>query len=295
MAAVAQRNDVESKSNEAPGPNAYELKAQIYPQKGKVETTAELAKRLRSPVNSVWHDTNWSGLFDPKILPDYSHWKFDPKAKTPVDHPKDAWTIPLLSPTEAAKCVELCEVRGFEDCGYPKGYRSNTRMITTDPGLSEVLYQRIKACCPPTYECEGAIWEICGLNERFRWCKYVKGQRFGIHCDAVFARSLTEKSFYTVNIYLNCGKTEFEGGRTCFYNPKKGMKGYDMTVGVQASPGLALMFNQYPEQIFHDGEEVTSGVKYLMRTDVMYRKVKMVKKDDGKKGKKGKRGKKGKK
>ena len=112
----------------------------------------------------------------------------------------------------------------------------------------------------------------------------MKGQRFGIHCDAVFSRSLSEKSFYTVNIYLNSGKTEFEGGRTCFYNPKQKGRGYDMTVGVQATPGLALMFNQYPEQIYHDGEKVESGVKYLMRTDVMYRKVQMAKKG-GKKGK----------
>ena len=113
----------------------------------------------------------------------------------------------------------------------------------------------------------------------------MKGQRFGIHCDAVFQRSLSEKSFYTVNIYLNSGKTEFEGGRTCFYNLKQKGRGYDMTVGVQATPGLALMFNQYPEQIYHDGEKVESGVKYLMRTDVMYRKVQMGKKG-GKKGKK---------
>ena len=70
----------------------------------------------------------------------------------------------LLSPTESAKCVELCELYGFEDCGYPQNYRSNTRMITTDPGLSQVLYQRIKECCPATYECEGEQWEICGLN-----------------------------------------------------------------------------------------------------------------------------------
>merc|ERR1712154_414276 len=103
-----------------------------------------------------------------------------------------------------------------------------------------------------------------------------------------FQRSMNEKSFYTVNVYLNNGKRDFSGGRTCFYNQKKNGRGYDMTVGVEATPGLALMFNQYPEAIFHDGEEVTSGVKYLMRTDVMYRKVQMTKKKGGHKGKGGK-------
>merc|ERR1719189_2268573 len=183
-ATVSSNDQEESKSNTSSGAAAKELRAQIYPK--SIETTAALAKRLKSPVQSVWHDTNWAGLFDHKILPDHSNWRYNPKSRVPVEKGKDAWTIELLSPAESAKCVELCEMRGFEDCGYPQHYRSNTRMITTDPGLAEVLYQRIKACCPQTYECDNEIWEICGLNERFRWCKYVKNQRFGVHCDAVF-------------------------------------------------------------------------------------------------------------
>ena len=96
----------------------------------------------------------------------------------------------------------------------------------------------------------------------------MKGQRFGTHCDARFCRTSREKSFYTVNVYLNDGKTEFGGGRTCFFGGKTEFK---MTSAVSASPGLALMFNQHPDRIEHNGEEVTKGVKYLMRTDVMYR------------------------
>jgi len=38
-----------------------------------------------------------------------------------------------------------------------------------------------------------------------------------------------------------------------------------------ASSGLSLIFNQCPERIEHNGEEVTKGTKYLMRTDVMYK------------------------
>ena len=113
---------------------------------------------------------------------------------------------------------------------------------------------------------------IIKYSERFRWCKYVKGQRFGQHCDARFIRSALEESFYTVNVYLNDGKKDFSGGRTRFFNQgKKGIHDWKMSVGVVATPGLSLMFNQYPEQLRHDGEEVYHGVKYLMRTDVMYK------------------------
>lgn len=46
-----------------------------------------------------------------------------------------------------------------------------------------------------------------------------------------------------------------------------------VTSAVSATPGLALIFNQYPDEFSHNGEEVTKGVKYLMRTDVMYRRL----------------------
>ena len=92
---------------------------------------------------------------------------------------------------------------GFCLCGYPKEYRSNTRLITQDDALCAELYQRIKACCPKTYTHDDTEWEICGLNERFRWCKYIKGQKFDMHCDAIYQRNEKQKSFYTVNIYLN--------------------------------------------------------------------------------------------
>ena len=68
----------------------------------------------------------------------------------------------------------------------------------------------------------------CGLlfiahlieSERFRWCKYVEGQKFGMHVDARFVRHAQEKSFYTVNVYLNDGK-DFEGGQTRFYKQQR--------------------------------------------------------------------------
>ena len=110
-------------------------------------------------------------------------------------------------------------------------------------------------------------------SERFRWCKYVKGQHFEKHVDARFTRSDNEKSFYTVNVYLNDGTKDFSGGRTRFFNfSSDGVNdGFEMTVGVTATTGLSLMFNQHPDRLWHDGEQLHDGVKYLMRTDVMYK------------------------
>ncbi len=46
--------------------------------------------------------------------------------------------------------------------------------MTHDELLARGLYDRIKLVCPKRYESDDTVWEICGLNERFRWCKYIK-------------------------------------------------------------------------------------------------------------------------
>jgi len=245
----------------------------IFPDPEKIETLMSASIRLKKAVQHVVLDMNWSAIFDEKLVPNVMKWKFDPNAKKEVVKGLDAWTVEILSTSECAKLIELCEMYGFEDCGYPKSYRGNTRIITSDNKMVEKLYERIKECCPQRYKSDGAMWEICGLNERLRWCKYIKGQRFGTHCDARFCRSFTEKSFYTVNIYLNDGKSDFGGGRTRFFGPNKKNGKWKEIGSVTASPGLALMFNQHPDRIEHDGEVLTKGTKYLMRTDVMYKKT----------------------
>ena len=213
----------------------------IYPNPDSIETTMMLSMRTNEPVQYVVHETNWSGIFDEKLLANNSNCRFRPKSKKKVQRGMDAWTVEIFSPAECNKLIELCEMYGFEDAGYPKGYRSNTRMITNDPVFMQELYARIKQCCPATYKDDGIEWKICGLNERFRWCKYVKGQLFGMHCDTRFVRNDKEKSFYTVNVYLNDGKKDFGGGRTCFFDNKGIGNKKKMTKGVVATPGLALM------------------------------------------------------
>ena len=98
---------------------------------------------------------------------------------------------------------------------------------------------------------------IVGLNERFRYYKYLTGQYFKWHRDGPFRRSPTEQSHLTVLIYLNddCqgGETEFEGLEEDKIKPE---------------PGRMLVFTH---PLVHQGNPVLWGVKYVLRTDVMYR------------------------
>ena len=264
----------------------------IKSKTSKVETTLELAKRLKQNVYYVVHEgLDWS--YTMNINP---KWKYKETKKYLYTHsdgsPKmDCFVSDVFSPETCKTLLELCEERGFEDCGYPVNYRSNTRLITNDPSLANALYERIKPLMPKTYEMNDHEWEICGLNPRFRWCKYIKGQKFGVHCDSVYKKSENCMSLYTVNIYLNDPK-EYPGkqfhGKTRFYQKRGG----NPIFSCNAAPGRALIFNHWPEFYLHDGidifpfhsfcvikihvilgEMVESGKKYLMRTDVMYRKT----------------------
>ena len=65
----------------------------------------------------------------------------------------------------------------------------------------------------------------------------------------------------TINLYLNSIPSS-AAGATRFLSPKN-----EVLVAVQPVLGQALLFR---DDVWHDGEEVKAGVKYLLRTDIMY-------------------------
>jgi prolyl 4-hydroxylase len=96
--------------------------------------------------------------------------------------------------------------------------------------------------------------EAIGLNELFRFYRYQPGQQFRRHRDQSYIRNSNEASYYTFMIYLN---DNFEGGETRFDD-----------LVVAPKKGSALVFYHYLE---HEGMEVIEGVKYVLRTDIMFR------------------------
>ena len=93
-----------------------------------------------------------------------------------------------------------------------------------------------------------------GLNELFRFYRYAPGQQFRKHRDQSFIRNETEASYYTFTVYLNNG---FAGGTTTFNELR-----------IQPCAGTALIFLHDLE---HSGDPITTGKKYMLRTDVVYR------------------------
>jgi len=170
------------------------------------------------------------------------------------------WTVDeVLTSAECQQWIQRIEEEQFElaTINRPGGpqintrVRNNERVTFDDAGLADRLFARVADQVPGTMH----SWQVVGANERLRGYRYQPGQRFGPHYDGSFRRSDNERSILSFIIYLNDG---FEGGATTFL---------DLDKAVQPRAGLGLLF-QHP--ILHEGSEVTSGVKYVVRSDIMY-------------------------
>ncbi|MES2037882.1 MAG: 2OG-Fe(II) oxygenase [Pseudomonadota bacterium] len=130
--------------------------------------------------------------------------------------------------------------------------RNNDRIIFDDTVLAASIFERARTVLPAQLK----EWTLSGLNERFRFYRYEAGQYFKWHHDLNFKRSETESSFFTLLIYLNA---DYVGGHTAF-----------RFADIKPELGMALLF---PHLIPHQGTAIDDGIKYVLRTDVMYNKA----------------------
>ncbi len=170
----------------------------------------------------------------------------------------------FLDPDECQRLIEFSEEIGYDEATITtasggvmiKEVRNNDRVIHDDVDLAKRLWDKAKEWILPNWLGRQAV----GFNERFRFYRYDPGQKFAAHSDGHYLRENGEKSQLTFMIYLNGG---FEGGATRFLKPKK------KWLTVTPSEGKALVF---AHQLVHEGQEVTEGRKYVLRTDIMFRK-----------------------
>lgn len=166
----------------------------------------------------------------------------------------------IVTPAECAVLIERIESlgpttapistsRGFE---MRTDVRNNERVMFDDAQLARDLFQRVAARIPSPL----CNMRPVGANERFRCYRYTPGQRFAPHYDGSFVRNDNERSLLTYIVYLN---ENFQGGETGFV---------DFDVTAIPRTGSALLFQHF---MLHEGVSVREGIKYVLRTDVMYR------------------------
>lgn len=177
----------------------------------------------------------------------------------------------FLTLAECQELISLSEGRGYcaASTDYPPSYRNNDRHVIDSTELAIRLRERLREHAPATLFVDGDEWQFDGLNERFRFCRYRAGQRFNIHQDGVHHRGAECRSQLTLLIYLTDGAT-FTGGDTVFYS--HGPCGHDAGTcelgRVRPQAGSLLLFDH---AIWHAGDEVSSGTKHVLRSDVLYR------------------------
>lgn len=178
-----------------------------------------------------------------------------------------------LTSDECKAVIDASEKFGYQDAKeYCFMYfnRQNDRFMSDDPELASFLWKRVQQFVPKRVEAFDRKWEVDDLNIRFRFCKYIGGQGhyFGPHCDGVYSVDKDHMSLLTCMFYLN-GTDDFEGGRTNFIDHQT----HKLNYSVKPEPGLCVIFRQRDLRCYHEGTEVTKGLKYIMRTDIMYHAV----------------------
>jgi len=136
--------------------------------------------------------------------------------------------------------------------------------------------------CPDEFRLDPGlegVWSVKGLHEYLRFVKYPQGGFLAKHCDAMYRKSDDERSFFTCMFYLNGnldgGSTRFlKTGRDAAINgsgPFEAAHEDEVVCTVTPEMGSCLIFFQ--PGLLHEGEELRSHEKYILRSDVMFQQI----------------------
>ena len=135
--------------------------------------------------------------------------------------------------------------------------RDNDTCILTDEGLASSIWAQVRLHLPEHVDGKRAV----GLNPRLRFYRYSTGQSFSKHTDGASVID-GQQSLWTILVYLNEG---FGGGSTrlCVFDDRL----VDRSIDVRPATGAAFVFDH---SLLHASTPITSGVKYAVRSDVMF-------------------------
>lgn len=212
-----------------------------------------------------------------------------------------AKTIPNLIPeNERTHILEQLKqsnwqpvsVTGMSGNWQPGDEIGSYRASNFTPEYATVLWERIKHAFPKTRVFTSAdntdfddheIWEPIGVSPLLRFIKYEDGGWLVVHYDAPYIESDEIRTLQSFVIYL---EDTIEGGATRYLNDpqahlpiterdlsdqKRAADEDEVKIRFAPANGSAVVFDH---RLLHDAEKVTGeGNKIIIRTDIMYRKV----------------------
>ena len=186
----------------------------------------------------------------------------------------------VLSNEECLRFREISESVGYipdAAVSLPRSVRHNDSLTwVVDKKLHDIIWSR----CESFMQDEANIFhgkKPLGLNQRFRFYKYSEGDYFSLHTDGAWPGSAVENRRLISNAYpdrfskmtfLLFLSDAFSGGETSFLVDEKNSK----TIDVRTPIGGVLCFphGMHPLHSLHSSKEISRGVKYIIRSDVLY-------------------------
>lgn len=196
----------------------------------------------------------------------------------------------VLSRDECRRLIQISESLGYlpdAAVSLPRSVRHNHNTTwVVDAETDEAIWHR---CSDLATDNKGFFGDkrALGLNARFRFYRYEAGDFFKPHTDGAWPGSRVVERRLIPNAYpdrfsqmsvLLFLSDDFEGGDTQFWvkqrDPSQPARRQDPAelVDVRTPAGGALCFphGTHPLHCLHSSEKITSGVKYIIRTDMLF-------------------------
>jgi hypothetical protein len=211
-----------------------------------------------------------------------------------VNHGFNTWEFEMLSQKYAIKLlIECIPLAPLTQVYHPEtkdmAYRNHFRSQFTSKELANKLWLEMKGLFIQhpslgSLKRSGRTINAAGLNTNFRLYRYAAGDAFGAHYDEE-AMDEGRIGGYTLLIYLSGGtialrdlpkskanrellglETTLIGGETSLYTSKSKRD----AIRIAPEVGKVVLHSQGLSCLLHEGSKVKTGVKWVLRSDVMF-------------------------
>ncbi|KAI0256632.1 hypothetical protein BJV78DRAFT_294774 [Lactifluus subvellereus] len=153
--------------------------------------------------------------------------------------------------------------------------RVNHRISISSPEFADRLWTILRPHLPSfpypasTKRPNSSARPAHSFNSNIRLYKYTPSQHFNPHYDDSVRDAKTGAiSEWTLLVYLTGVEDGVQGGETIFYPNSKAKASEAMAVPL--TRGTALLHRHGNECLLHEGSQVRNGIKYILRSDIMF-------------------------
>ncbi|WP_017223669.1 prolyl hydroxylase family protein [Moritella dasanensis] len=196
----------------------------------------------------------------------------------------------VFSPEECQRLINTSESMGYladAAVSLPRDVRHNDSLTwVVDKQTDGLIWNRVKHLMTDEQGLFGGKAAL-GINARFRFYRYSKGDYFKPHSDGswpgsrVINNKLIADSYgdrYSQMTFLILLSEDFDGGATRFLvnandasqPARRGSPVAEVDIRTPAGSILCFPHGMHPLHCIHSSEPIYRGVKYIIRSDVLF-------------------------